>query len=162
LAIVFRRSRSTAANKEQCPPIYEKKKTSQTKHGYHGSESKLDAVACAVPSAFNSDFLACEEAAGNLFFVTPLRLNARSRRRVGRGAQRLRRPGRAAAAARSTGLRPIHFIHFIAATVTNRGTNLLEGIGNHYKIVMFGKGEFCWQPLHIRFARFEIVSTRGL
>jgi len=28
------------------------------------------------------------------------------------------------AAARSTGLRPIHFIHFIAATVTNRGLNL--------------------------------------
>ena len=31
------------------------------------------------------------------------------------------------AAARSTGLRPIHFIHFIAATVTNRGPNLLGG-----------------------------------
>jgi hypothetical protein len=33
---------------------------------------------------------------------------------------------RAVAAARSTGLRPIHFIHFIAATVTNRGRNLLK------------------------------------
>ena len=29
-------------------------------------------------------------------------------------------------AARSTGLRPIHFIHFIAAAVTNRGANLLK------------------------------------
>ena len=33
---------------------------------------------------------------------------------------------RAVAAARSTGLRPIHFIHFIAAAVTNRGANLLK------------------------------------
>ena len=30
------------------------------------------------------------------------------------------------AAARSTGLRPFHFIHFIAAAVTNRGPNLLK------------------------------------
>jgi len=33
----------------------------------------------------------------------------------------------------------IHFIHFIAATVTNRGPNLLGGIREYYKIVMFGK-----------------------
>jgi len=38
-----------------------------------------------------------------------------------RYAKRLRRSGRAVAAARSTGLRPFHFIHFIAAAVTNRG-----------------------------------------
>jgi hypothetical protein len=46
------------------------------------------------------------------------------------------------AAARSTGLRPIHFIHFVRAAVTNRGTNLLEGTRNHYRIVMFGKLNF--------------------
>ena len=49
---------------------------------------------------------------------------------------------KAAAAARSTGLRPIHFIHFIhfiEAAVINRMPNLLEGISNHYRIVMFGK-----------------------
>jgi hypothetical protein len=43
-----------------------------------------------------------------------------------RYAKRLRRSGRAVAAARSTGLRPFHFIHFIAAAVTNRGANLLK------------------------------------
>jgi hypothetical protein len=65
------------------------------------------------------------------------------------------------AAARSTGLRPIHFIHFIAAAVTNRGPNLLEGIRKHYKIVMFGKLNFAGK---ITFASrgFEIVSTREL
>jgi hypothetical protein len=57
-------------------------------------------------------------------------------------AARLRRSGRAAAAARSTGLRPIHFIHFIEAAMTNRVPNLLEGIDNHYGIVMFGKPNF--------------------
>jgi len=43
------------------------------------------------------------------------------------------------AAARSTRLRPIHFIHFIAAAGTNRGPNLLGGMRNHYNFVMFGK-----------------------
>ena len=94
---------------------------------------------------------ACEQSRWN-FFVSPLISNARSRRRVGRRfvvrqAQRLRRSGRAAAA-RSTGLRPIHFIHFIDAAVTNRGPNLPEGIRNHYRIVMFGKTNFCTEILH--------------
>jgi len=56
---------------------------------------------------------------------------------VVRQAQRLRRLGRAAAA-RSTGLRPVHFIHFIEAAI-NRGPNLPEGIRNHYNFVMVGK-----------------------
>ena len=56
---------------------------------------------------------------------------------VVRQAQRLRRLGRAAAA-RSTGLRPVHFIHFIEAAI-NRGPNLPEGIRNHYNSVMIGK-----------------------
>jgi hypothetical protein len=69
------------------------------------------------------DFHACEKTVGN-FFVSPLGSTARSRRRVGRRfivrqAQRLRRLGRAAAA-RSTGLRPIHFIHFIEAAINAR------------------------------------------
>jgi len=58
------------------------------------------------------------------------------------------RSARAAAAARSTGLRPIHFIHFIEAAMTNRVPNLLEGIPNHYKIVMFGKQKFLLGNLH--------------
>ena len=82
-----------------------------------------------------------KKAAGN-FFVSPVRFDCRSRRRVGRRfivrqAQRLRRLGRVAAA-RSTGLRPVHFIHFIEAAV-NRGPNLPEGIRNHYNSVMIGK-----------------------
>ncbi len=56
---------------------------------------------------------------------------------VSREARRLRRSGRVAAA-RSTGLRPIHFIHFIEAAI-NRGPNLPEGIRNHYNSVMVGK-----------------------
>ena len=64
-----------------------------------------------------------KKAAGN-FFVSPLGSTARSRRRVGRRfivrqARRLRRLGRAAAA-RSTGLRPVHFIHFIEAAINAR------------------------------------------
>jgi hypothetical protein len=55
-------------------------------------------------------------------------------------AQRLRRSRRVVAAARSTRLRPIHFI---AAAVTSRDSKLLEGIPNHYKFVMFGKQNFC-------------------
>ena len=39
-----------------------------------------------------------------------------------RAAQRLRRSDKVVAAARSTRLRPIHFIHFIAAAVINRGS----------------------------------------
>ena len=60
------------------------------------------------------------------------------------------------AAARSTRLRPIHFIHFIAATVTNRGPNLLGGIRNHYKIVMFGKPKFSLRSLAFVLRVFEI------
>ena len=109
-------------------------------------------------------FLRAKKAAG-IFFVGSLSSTARSRRRVGRRfvvryAQRLRRSGRAVAAARSTGLRPIHFIHFIAAAVTNRGPNLFEGMRNHYKLVMFGKLNFS-RKITFRFARFEIVSARG-
>ena len=90
------------------------------------------------------------KAAGN-FFVSPLGSTARSRRRVGRRfivrqAQRLRRSGRAAAA-RSTGLRPVHFIHFIEAAI-NRGPNLPEGIRNHYNSVMIGKQKFLAKNLH--------------
>ena len=69
---------------------------------------------------------------------------------------------RAVAAARSTRLRPIHFIHFIAATVTNRGPNLLEGIRNHYKIVMFGKPKFLLATLHSFCAFSRFVFARGL
>jgi len=80
-----------------------------------------------VPRSTNKEqcplITTCEESPGN-FLVSPLSSTARSRRRVGRRfvvreAQRLRRSGRVAAA-RSTRLRPIHFIHFIAAAVTNR------------------------------------------
>jgi len=49
---------------------------------------------------------------------------------------------KAMAAARSTRLRPIHFIHFIAAAATSRGPNLLGGMRNDYKSVMFGKQNF--------------------
>ncbi len=84
------------------------------------------------------------------FVVSPISSTARSRRRVRRRfsvrkAQRLLRSGRAAAAARSTGLRPVHLI---AAAVTNRGPNLLGGIRNHYKLVMLGKPKFLPGNLH--------------
>ena len=47
------------------------------------------------------------------------------------------------AAARSTRLRPIHFIHFIVAAGTNRaGLTSLEECGNYYKFVMSGKQNF--------------------
>jgi hypothetical protein len=75
-------------------------------------------------------------------------------------AQRLRRSGRVVAAARSTRLRPIHFIHFIAAAVTSRGSNLKE-YHKHYKVVMFGKQNFCWEN-RIGFTRCKIFSTKEM
>jgi hypothetical protein len=74
----------------------------------------------------------------------------------------VRRSGRAAAAARSTGLRPIHFIHFIEAAMTDRVPNLLEGMRNHYGIVMFGKPKVFDRENYIRFAPFGITFARGL
>ena len=70
--------------------------------------------------------------------------------------------GRAAAAARSTGLRPIHFIHFIEAAVTNRVPNLLGGIRNQVQHCNVWQAEFFDRESDIRFARSEIVSPRGL
>jgi hypothetical protein len=61
---------------------------------------------------------------------------------VVRQAQRLRRLGRAAAA-RSTGLRPIHFIHFIEAAVY-RGPNLPEGITQSLQLCNDWQGESFW------------------
>ena len=70
--------------------------------------------------------------------------------------------GKSSAAARSTGLRPIHFIHFIEAAVTNRVPNLPEGIPQSLQICNAWQAEsFCWET-YIRFTRFEIVSTRAL
>ena len=110
------------------------------------------------------DFHACEKAAGN-FFISPLGSTARSRRRVGRRfivrqAQRLRRLGRAAAA-RSTGLRPVHFIHFIEAAI-NRGPNLPEGIHNHYNSVMIGKKKVFGGKLRFALRVGRSKSPRGL
>ena len=77
-------------------------------------------------------------------------------------AQRLRRSGKEVAAARSTRLRPIHFIHFIAAAGTNRGPNLLGGIRNHYKFVIFGKQKIFAAKFTFALAALRSVSTRGL
>src|ERR1043166_8573306 len=105
-----------------------------------------DVVTCSVLSAFtfknsagdnghSSNPLETADSTGQRtklleFPVRPLSSTARSR---------LRASGKEAAAARSTRLRPIHFIHFIAAAVINRGPNLFRGMHNHYKFVMFGK-----------------------
>src|SRR6478736_568990 len=75
---------------------------------------------------------------------------------VVRQPQRLRRLGRAAAA-RSTGLRPVHFIHFIEAAI-NRGPNLPEGIRNHYNSVMIGKQKIFAGKIKIALRVFEIKS----
>jgi hypothetical protein len=57
----------------------------------------------------------------------------------------------------------IHFIiHFIAATVTNRGPNLLGGICDHYRFVIFGKPKVFAEEITFVLPRFEIVATRGL
>ena len=48
---------------------------------------------------------------------------------------------KAVAAARSTRLRPIHFIHFIAASVPTAALTSLE-VRHYYKIVIFGKPKF--------------------
>ena len=81
------------------------------------------------------------------FFVSLLSSTARSRRRVGRrfsstaSAQVGKRSGRSPLHRTAA----FHFIHFIEAAVSNREPNLLEGISNHYRIVMFGNPNFCWQ-----------------
>jgi len=70
LAIVFRTSRSTMANKEQCPPMCTERKNlrrrtrlgaavlaaanASTTMRHAVSHASSNAVACAVPSAFNS------------------------------------------------------------------------------------------------------------
>lgn len=77
-------------------------------------------------------------------------------------AQRLRRSGKEAAAARSTGLRPIHFIHFIEAAVSNRVPNLLEGISNHYRLVMFGKAKFLLATSPSLYAFANRIRQRNL
>jgi len=79
---------------------------------------------------------------------------------VVRQAQRLRRFGRAAAA-RSTGLRPVHFIHFIEAAI-NRGPNLPEGIRYHYNSVMIGKQKVFAGKITIAVRVFEIRSPRAV
>jgi hypothetical protein len=57
----------------------------------------------------------------------------------------------------------IHFIiHFIAATVTNRSPNLLGGICDYYRFVMFGKSKVFAGKITFVFSRFEIVATRRL
>ena len=51
----------------------------------------------------------------------------------------------------------IHFIiHFIAATVTNRGPNLLGGIREYYRVVMFGKPKVFAVKLTFVLPRFKI------
>jgi hypothetical protein len=72
------------------------------------------------------------------------------------------RSARAAAAARSTGLRPIHFIHFIEAAMTNRVPNLLEGIDNHYGIVMFGKPKVFAANLYSLYAFWDRIHERAV
>ena len=75
-----------------------------------------------------------------------------------RRTQRPRRLGRAAAA-HSTGLRRIHFIHFIESAV-NAGLTILEGLRHDYKFVMLGKHKVLLGK-RIRFAR--LTSTpRGV
>ena len=59
--------------------------------------------------------------------------------------------GTAVAAARSTELQPIHFIHLIAVAVSNRGANLLGGMRKHYSIVVFGKPKLrCHLQIRLR------------
>ena len=108
-----------------------------------------------VPRSTNKEqcplITTCEESRWN-FSCQPVRFDCPITAKscaaiVVRQAERLCRLGRAAAA-RSTGLRPIHFIHFIEAAMTNRVPNLLEGIDNHYGIVMFGKPNFRPGILH--------------
>jgi hypothetical protein len=76
-------------------------------------------------------------------------------------AQRLRRSGRVVAAARSTRLRPIHFIHFIGTAVRNRNSNLLQGMCNHYKFVMFGKQNFAEKIAFVS-RGLKIFSTKKM
>ena len=82
LAIVFRTSRSTMANKEQCSPKHGKK-NSRTRTRVGVAVLAAANASTTTFSASRSDFLDCEEAAG-IFFVRPLTSTARSRRRVGR------------------------------------------------------------------------------
>jgi hypothetical protein len=76
---------------------------------------------------------------------------------VVRQAQRLRRLGRAAAA-HSTGLRPVHFIE----AAINRGPNLPEGIRNHYNSVMIGKQKVFAEKIITAVRVFEIKSPRAV
>jgi hypothetical protein len=81
----------------------------------------------------------CQEATGT--FTFPVYFEWPDRLRIPLVAQRSvwvnRKPGKEAAAARSTGLRPIHFSY----RGNGRGFQLLGG--NDYKIVIIGKKNFC-------------------
>jgi hypothetical protein len=83
LVIVFRTSRSTMANKEQCPPMCTERKNLRTR-------TRLGAAVLAAANASTttfgvsrSDFRSCEESCWN-FLIGSLSSNVRSRRRVGR------------------------------------------------------------------------------
>jgi len=56
--------------------------------------------------------------------------------------------GKSSAAARSTGLRPIHFIHFIEAAVTHRVPNLPEGIPQSLQNCNAWQDKFLLETLH--------------
>jgi hypothetical protein len=79
----------------------------------------------------------CQEATGT--FASPVYFERPDRLRISLDAQRSvwvnRKTGKKAAAARSTGLRPIHF--------SNRGNSRGFTSGdNYYKIVIIGKRNF--------------------
>jgi len=57
-----------------------------------------------------------------------------------------------------TGLRPIHFIHFIEAAMTNRVPNPLGGVRNPLQHCNVWQAEFFDRESDIRFARSELVS----
>src|SRR5262249_1103599 len=72
--------------------------------------------------------------------------------------QRLRRSGKAAAAARSTRLRPIHFI---AATATSRGPNLLGGMVQPLQNCNVWQAKFFAVKREHRARRLTQSSERG-